>query len=230
MKRLKQDRPLAFAMWHGGRKWQSGPEIMPNKKGQAERGPGIYCTDNYMTARKYAQGGGQVRRLMIEPKGILEDIAIPLADAIRFVKSNLMRKTQGDIIERLQRGSALIKPELYTLKGEGPHVPLSNLNNLCVNSDQAHGERGLTLNRFLVENGADASFEYAMGREVWGVIFNPTCITSHEVVPAKDVDWSENHLPDPVQQIRAYRESRKKGEPDHIAADFQFDADTTPSM
>ena len=103
MKKLTQDRPLAFAMWHGGRKWQWGPEIMPNKKGQAERGPGIYCTNNYATAYKYAKGGGQVRKLLIEPKSLLEDIAIPLADAVQFVKSNLIRRTHDDIIGACRR-------------------------------------------------------------------------------------------------------------------------------
>lgn len=230
MKRLNQDRPLSFSMWHGGRKWQGEPEIMPNKKGQAERGPGIYCTNSYETAYKHGKGGGQVRRLMIEPKELLEDIAIPLADAIQFVKLNLMRKSQNDIIHRLQDCSDRIKSDAYTLKGAAPHVPLTVLNNLCINSDQAHGERGLTLNRFLVEHGADASFDYAMGQEVWGVIFNPKCITSHRVVRAAEVDWSADVLQDPMQQIRAKKEARSKGEPDHIPADFSLDADPSPRL
>lgn len=219
MKRHNQDRPLAFEMWHGGRKWQWGPEIMPNKKGQAERGPGIYCTNNYMTANKYAKGGGQVRKLRIEPRALLEDIAIPLADAIGFVKANLIRRTHADIIERLEDCSAKIKLDAYTLKGDAPHVPLQVLNNLCVNSDQSYGERGLALNKFLVSHGADASFDYASGREVWGVIFNPECIKSHQVTPSAAVDWSEDFLPDPVKLIREYKTRQPKGQPDAIEHD-----------
>jgi hypothetical protein len=202
MKPINKATHLSITMWHGGRKWQWGPEIMQGKKGQTERGPGIYCTSHYMTASKYAKGGGQVRRLVIEPRELLEDIAIPLADAIGFVKSHLIRRTHEDIMQRLSDCSERLRDGVYTLKGEGPHVPLSVLNNLCINSDQAHGERGLELNKFLVSYGADASFDYASGREVWGCIFNPECIKRHEVMPASAVDKGEYELPDPVAMLR----------------------------
>lgn len=224
MKRLRVNASLRFAMWHGGRKWDNGPEVMPNKKGQAERGPGIYCTNSYMTAFKYAKGGGQVRKLMIEPRALLEDIAIPLADAIGFVKSNLIRRTHEDIIDRLEDCSAKMRMDIYTLKGEGPHVPLLVLNNLCVNSDQAHGSRGLALNQFLVSHGADASFDYAAGREVWGVIFNPECIKAHQVIPSAAVDWAADVLPDPMKLIAAHKARSDRGEPDLIAENH-FDQD-----
>lgn len=227
MKRPSQKPPLSIVMWHGGRRWDGPPAIVPSKKGQAERGPGIYCTNSYRTAYKYAKGGGQVRKLVIEPKGLLEHIAIPLPDALHFVKAHLIRRTHDDIVERLHACSERLISSLYTTAGEGPHVPLSVLNNLCVNSDQAHGSRGAALNRFLVEWGADASFDYAAGNEVWGVVFNPECIVRQQAVPAAQVTAEQFDLPDAVRLIRDHFAAGPEREPGTTS--ILEDSDTYPT-
>ena len=102
------------------------------------------------------------------------------------------------------------------------------LNNLCVNSDQSHGDRGLALNRFLVEHGADASFDYASGNEAWGVIFNPACITSHQVIPASEMSGDAYWLPDPLQQIKAVKEQACNGS--HMPAAIEYETDPAPSL
>lgn len=197
----KNDQSPVIVMWHGGRRWDGPPEIQGGKKGATERGPGIYCTTNYLTARKYASGGGQVRKVTFSPASLLDRVAVPLEEAILFTKQNLMRRTHDDIIERLRDCADRHNMTHLRLSGQGPHVPANALVNLCINSDQAHGAKGLALNRFLVSHGIDAVLDYAMGSEVWGVIFNPACILDHKAVPAAEVSLDEYDLPNPIKQL-----------------------------
>ena len=45
-----------FQMYHGGRKWSFVPsELIAPKQGRYEGGIGIYFTNYYETARKYAK-------------------------------------------------------------------------------------------------------------------------------------------------------------------------------
>ncbi len=196
--------PATIRMWHGGRRWDGAPEIRTSTKGKAERGPGIYCTTNYQTARKYAAGGGQVRLLEFAPARLLEETAIPLADAEAFVLKTLIKRTHADTIERLRDSATRRNMASLRQVGNGPHVPASVLNNLCVNSDQAHGAKGLALNAFLVSYGIDASFESAHGNETWGVIINPDCISSSRPVKSEDVSLDDYELPRPDAQAATH--------------------------
>ena len=52
-------------MYHGGNRWSGTPEIRPTK-GRYEGGPGIYFTNNYETAKKYAKGSNVVQLVNID--------------------------------------------------------------------------------------------------------------------------------------------------------------------
>jgi hypothetical protein len=185
-------------MWHGGRRWYGPAEVRRSKKGRAELGPGIYCTTDYQTARKHSLGGGEVRRLIIEPSRLLEQTAISLADLRDFVTAVVPRTKRTDILDRLASAAKRCNLDGRFHDGDGPWAPAENLVNLFVNGDLAHGARGLELARFLVQHQIDASFQRAYGAETWGVIFNPACIKSNSVVPSSEVSLDCYKLPCPI--------------------------------
>lgn len=197
--RSSKTSPPRIVMWHGGRQWDGAADIHPGRKGRNERAPGIYCTTHFLSAQKHARGDGQVRRLELEPRLLLEAAAIPLAEAETFVLKNIPKRAQAQMLTKLRTTSARYDLSTRTVVGEAPHCPAEIVLNLCVEADLAHGPRGLALAGLFLANGIDASFERTVDNEVWGVIFNPACIKSNVAVAASEVPEELYELPDPTK-------------------------------
>jgi hypothetical protein len=177
--------PGTFLMWHGSRKWDGSPEIRAPRKGRYEAGPGIYLTTNYLTASKYAKGGGATMLAEVSSDLSLAQTAeIALAAVLAFVKSNRIRH-KAEIAADLQRHAARIQRD---------SVPAFVLINLVVNYEAGSGDAGLAVARFLREQGIDGSLE-RQSTEDWLVIINPRVIQSMKRISAKDVPTSLYHLP-----------------------------------
>lgn len=169
---------MAIELWHGGRRWDGGPEVRPSRRGRYECGPGIYLTNRYDRARKYAAGGGVTLKVtLVDNVRWLEDANLPREVVEEFVRGakGLLRKK--DILEDLRKSVSRMRDT----------VPASYLVNLCVNHDAAPGKAGVRLAEWLVEQGIDASLHSVNGREDWVVVFNPKVIRRHQVISASTI-------------------------------------------
>ena len=148
---------------------------------RTEHGPGIYFTTSLETARKYARGGGAVKRASISPNlRWIGDAKISLADAVGFVKSQPRMKNRAAVIADLERNAARMKTD---------RIAADVLVNLGVNHDALVGDVAPAMARFLVDHGVDASLARMSGNagadEDWLVIFNPRVILAIEEIDKK---------------------------------------------
>lgn len=180
-----------FKMYHGGKRWSQLPtELMPHKQGRYEAGVGIYFTNSYNTARRYAKGSRVVHLVELDKNyKELGDIQIPVTELIQFVKSVSGLKRKSNIINDIQRHAERIHSDV---------VRLNVLNNLIVNHEAGAGRAGVEISKYFVSKGADAHLEKQSGDEFWLVVFNPNIIKKVTVVDPKTVNSDSTYmLPNP---------------------------------
>jgi len=178
-----------FQMYHGGSRWSTSPEIRPSKVGRYEGGPGIYLTNNYETARKYAKGGNVVQLVDIRSAFTdLNSVRVTLSELISFVNNIQGMKKKKEIISDLNRVSA---------RTQKLDIPLEVLNNLIVNWEAGSGSVGVQVAEYFVSKGVDATIQDQSGDEFWLVVFNPKIIINYEVVDPKKLSVDNYILPRP---------------------------------
>lgn len=171
-------------LYHGGNKWSGEPEIRPSK-GRYERGPGIYFTNNYETAKKYAKGSNVVQLVKIDSQFTdLKNVKVHINVIFSFLDELYGLKKKKEIKQDIKRFSD------RTNKDE---IPLTVLNNLIVNWEAGSGEVGKELAKFFVKSGADAIVDEQSGDEQWLIVFNPKIIKGYEVV--KNIPVEKYMLP-----------------------------------
>lgn len=166
-------------LWHGGRRWEGGPEIQAPKRGRYECGPGIYLTNKYDRARKYAKGGGVTLKVKLaDTVRWLEEARLPVATLESYVRDTRGLRKKADILEDLRSAAERMG---------GDTLPASFLVNLCVNHEAVAGEQGVRLAAWLAEQGIDASMHSVNAEEDWVVVFNPAVIKRYEVISASTI-------------------------------------------
>jgi hypothetical protein len=176
---LLEDSSDTMTFWHGGRNLQfNHMEMLGAKHGRWEYGPGLYLTNHYETARKYAKGGGSTYKVTVEKGTDIKQITIDLKEVIDFVKRYVIGKHRSNIIDDLKNN--LNKLGI---------LQLEVLVNLCVNYDALSPKNTVELRKFLVNHGADYEIVRGYGGrdEHIAIIFNPTKIKNIEPIKASDV-------------------------------------------
>ena len=171
-----------ITMWHGGRGLQySYREIVGNKSKQMEYGPGLYLTNFYMTAVKYAKGGGSTYKVTFD-KGIdIKQVTLKTQDVLKFIKDNRFTN----------------KKESYEyIKSKYPeYIPADNFLNIMIPS--LTPSTSSIMRQFLVNHGIDYSVNYGyggFGNQTIVVIFNPQVITDVVAVKSKDITQEDYEL------------------------------------
>lgn len=179
-----------FQYWHGGKRWDGKPEVQAPRQGRYECGPGIYLTNRYLTAKKYA-AGGKVTTLITLANNVrwLQDAKLPLKELFDFL----------DTVPRL-KGRARVKAdfEQRCVRREmlmTDLCPVEYLVNILINTESLAGQVGLALVDWLTSKGVDASLHGAHGQEQWVIVFNPAVIVKHEVVSGSKVSLDSYELP-----------------------------------
>jgi predicted small metal-binding protein len=182
---VEQDTSSGIKVWHGAQRWEGSPEIRGHKEGNYEAGPGIYTTTRYMTARKYAKGGGSVLLMTLSPNlSFADDVKIPLADMLDYIKNTRMKAKKeiaADLIDHAKRT-------------HNENIGANILINLVVNWRAGSGEAGRSLAHFLASHGVDAALERQSGED-WLVVINPKIIMSAKKMAASDVKSDMFDLP-----------------------------------
>jgi hypothetical protein len=189
---VENDENATFQMYHGGKRWSRIPtEILGSAKGRYEAGVGIYFTNDYNTARKYARGSRVVHLVDIDKNfKDISDVHLPLNDVIEFVKNCGGMRRKPDIINSLKSNAERMKNDW---------IYADILNNLIVNYEAGSGNVGINVANYFVSKGADAHIEPQSGDEFWLVVFNPKIIKKVTVVDPKTVNQSFPYmLPHPL--------------------------------
>ena len=170
-----------FKMYHGGSRWSYLPDdIWPGKNNRYEAGVGIYFTNSYNTARKYAKGNKVVHLVEIDKQfKDIDDVRVSVDKITNFVKNVPQLSSKKNIIDDIIS---------YSTRVGKTEIPLSVLNNLVVNYQAARGKSGVFIAKFFTENGADAHVQKQSGDEVWLVVFNPKILKSVKVVNPKEIN------------------------------------------
>ena len=185
---LNDNNNSTFQMYHGGMKWRMIPdEILPSKKGRYEGGVGIYLTNSYLTARKYAKGGKVVQLVDIDKNyRDINKVNVPIDDITRFVKNLYGLKHKPEILQDLLHHSKKINKNI---------ISLEILNNLIVNWESGSGKIGIEISKYFVNKGADASLQRKSGDEYWLIVFNPKIIKKVTIVDPSKINVDNYMLP-----------------------------------
>ena len=180
---LKEEESVSstFKMYHGGSRWSYLPDdIQPGKKNHYEAGVGIYFTNSYNTARKYAKGNKVVHLVEIDKQfKDIENVRVTIEKITEFVKSVPQLSSKKEIITDITS---------YSTRVGKTEIPLSVLNNLVVNYQAARGSSGVSLAKFFTDSGADGSIQKQSGDEIWLVVFNPKILKSVKVVNPTEIN------------------------------------------
>lgn len=179
-------------LYHGGRGLEFGGhrEILGNKKDAFEYGVGLYLTTSYMTARKYAKGGGKVYAITIhlEQKYNIFNIMGDIESVKHFVNQYCIKEFRPKIINDLTK---------HIIDGK---VNVNYLVNLIINYRALQASKTVELRKFLISNGVKYSIEHnfrgASAQEDIVVVIDPTIIEHVAIVPASNNDYDR---PRPVE-------------------------------
>lgn len=165
-----------MTFWHGGNLGQFDDTIA-QKNGRYEYGPGLYLTEEYVVAQKYAKGGRKMY-LVTVAKGVdINDAMLGIDDAIGFVKAYVMAANRKQIIGDLRAHEKI-----------GGLVPAYILMNLILNDKAIRPSNTPALRQFFVDHGVD--YEIVGNYGGYGgkmmVLYNMKKIVSHRQYGPKD--------------------------------------------
>jgi len=167
-----------LVLYHGSHRWFGPPEIRGARRGAAEHGPGIYLTTSWTTAKGYAKGGGAVQRVVLAPDlRWLQDARLDLEETLAWLRDVPRLRQRQELADSLRRLAAR----------SGNPFPAEYLVNVFVNSDQASGQAGPALAKFLVDHGVDVAY-VRQSNEDWVVVFNTEKIAKVTQLTPRDVD------------------------------------------
>ena len=166
-----------ITMWHGGRNLQSSyREVYGNKSKQMEYGPGLYLTNFYSTAAKYAKGGGKTYLVKFQAGTEIRKITLDISNVMQFLKSHrFSNKTK--LIEHINKKYNDVIPAQYFL-------------NLLINYECITPSTSAIVRQFLIDNKIDYHISKGYGgfnNQIIVVIFNPAIIKSVIDIPASKV-------------------------------------------
>ena len=175
-----------FSLWHGSQHWSGPPCLRPPRVGHAEHGAGLYCTTEYMTARKYAAGSGGTRLMAI-------DSSLRLLENLRIKPDLMLAAVKA--IPRLRAKQAILDDIGWCAeRSKSDTIGLNTVINLAAHHRALVGAPAVAISEFVASQGADASL-YERSGEDWLVIFNPCIVQNSLLMRSHDVDVAMFSLP-----------------------------------
>lgn len=192
-------------MWHGGRDLEYNyREFKESRKKRWEYGPGLYLTDHYDTASKYAKGGGKTYLVEFEVKNFINNRDLSVDDVFSFIKSYVVKSKARDIMDDidshikrlLARQSEVGNGGLVGSRYGADVVNAEIFLNLMINYDAVIGKNTKKLNEFLVNSGVDCLYSSRFGGrdETILCLFNNKNIKKISVVSASEIGLEHYNL------------------------------------
>lgn len=145
--------PNTMNFWHGGN-LDDYSDIIAQKNGRYEYGPGLYAITSYEVAKKYAKGNRKLYILTIEKGQDISDALIPEDSVKKFISSYVVSAKRKEVWERVQK---------FTENGM---VKAYNFNVIVLNEKAIKPSNTQHLRSFYVDNGID--YEMVDNAFGWG--------------------------------------------------------------
>lgn len=128
--------------WHGGN-LNDYNDVIAQKNGRYEYGPGLYITTHYGTALKYAKGSRKLYLVTVEKGQDLSNSVINEERAINFISKFVITSKRKEILNRMAK---------YFIEGS---IKAYVFNNILLNEKAIKPVNTKFLRSFYVDNGID---------------------------------------------------------------------------
>jgi len=134
--------PGTMNFWHGGN-LDEYDDVIAQKAGRYEYGPGLYIITKYDVASKYAKGSRKMYLITVEKGVDINDAFLNLDDVKEFMNLYVIGNKRKSIMQYLSK---------YI---ENNMVPADIFNNLVLNHKAIQSTKTKFLRNFLVKNNID---------------------------------------------------------------------------
>jgi hypothetical protein len=173
------DIPNTMNFWHGGNLDEYN-EIISQKNGRYEYGPGLYLTTRWDTAKKYSKGSRKLYLITVENGNEISDVLLDRNMVNEFISDYIIKSKQKEIIKHLNDHT------------KDNVINASIFNNVVLNSKGLPSSRTNLLRSFLVENDIDYEMvnnPFGFSSERMLVLYNMKKIVNTIVVkPNYEID------------------------------------------
>lgn len=142
-----------MSFYHGGN-LDNYDDVIAQKNGRYEYGPGLYMITHYDTALKYSKGSRKLYLVTVERGVDIQDAFLDMNSVLDFVKSYIIGSKRKEILERLQK---------HIQDGK---VKAHVFNNVVLNGKAIKSTNTRFLRGFYVNNGID--YEMVFNPFGWG--------------------------------------------------------------
>ena len=136
------DIPGTMNFWHGGN-LDVYDDLIAQKNGRYEYGPGLYLITHYDTAKKYAKGSRKLYLISVATGTDINDAMIPVENVKEFIQSYVKTNMRKEAWERVQRFI------------QDNQVKAYGLNNIMINMKAIKPAHTPALRQFYIDNGID---------------------------------------------------------------------------
>lgn len=145
--------PNTMNFWHGGNLDEFN-DVISQKNGRYEYGPGLYITTHYDTARKYAKGGRKFYLITVANGTDINNAHLEMNAVMSFIQANVVGHLRKEILQRLEK---FIKHD---------KVNAGIFNNIILNEKAIKSSNIKHLREFYIANGID--YEIVNNAFGWG--------------------------------------------------------------
>jgi len=167
--------PNTRNFWHGG-DLSEYSDVIAQKNGRYEFGPGLYLTTQYDVAKKYAKGSRKLYIVTVALGNDIHDSFLETPKVIEFVKKYAIKAKRKEILYYIEKYNADGKIKGYLF------------NNLVLNHKAIKPSNTPMLRNFLVENSIDYEIinnAFGFGEDMM-VLYNMKKIVQTTVFGPKD--------------------------------------------
>ena len=148
---ITEDEGNVITLWHGGHGLESNyHELQKSSKGRWEHGPGLYLTNSYARAQKYAGGRRKVYKVTIRPGTDISKVSLDYSSIEHFARTTIIGKLRNQFLQDIKHHMERINSE---------HIPARVFLNLLINYDAVASAKTPEITRFLIDHGIDYAIE-----------------------------------------------------------------------
>lgn len=145
--------PGTMNFWHGGNLDEYN-DLIAQKAGRYEYGPGLYITTKYDVAAKYSKGSRKLYLITVQEGADINDAFFDINIAKDFVDKYVIKSKRKEVLERINKFDNEGKIKGYIF------------NNILINEKAVKPINTQKLRQFYIDNGVDYEIvENAFG---WG--------------------------------------------------------------
>jgi hypothetical protein len=172
--------PGTMNFWHGGN-LDEYDDVIAQKAGRYEYGPGLYIITKYEVASKYAKGSRKMYLITVEKGVDINDAFFNFDTAKEFVNQYVIKNKRKEVFERMEKFKKEDKIKGFVF------------NNILINEKAVKPINTQKLRQFYIDNGVD--YEIIDNAFGWGekmmVLYNMKKIVN--VIQIKPGDKIEKY-------------------------------------